>query len=134
SVSNGLTIVAVTRQISVPAGVAGFSITVSTLSDSIPGEPRERIAQTLACDTGTGGIIDTSDVPSIGSVEAGAAGVGDDNVEEGRSEERRVGKKGPSRSATSYGPELGDRRAIACADFVSTLTDALFRIYAPLDR
>ena len=68
--------------ITVPAGVASFTVTVPTLNDSLD-EPNETVPLTIGGITGLGTIVDDDGVPNIGSVEPGQPGVDDDAVTEG---------------------------------------------------
>ncbi len=80
--SNGVTYDSASGQITVPAGVAGFTVTLPTVQDTLI-EPTESVPLTIGGITGTGGILDDDVNPTIKSIEPGAIGTGDDNVIEG---------------------------------------------------
>src|SRR5690606_39056371 len=126
SFSHGVTYDAVTGLITVPAGVTGFSVTVPTLIDSVTGEPIEPVDLGIGGVSGTGGIIDTTGAPSIGSVEAGGPLADDDNVEEGENLVFNVAITGTSTGATTYALVLGGGTATASADYDDVLTNDSF--------
>ena len=76
--------------------------------------------------TGTGGIVDATGVPSISSVEPGAAGVGDNNVNEGLDLVFNVGITGTSTAAVTYSLALAGVTATAGVDFNAVLSNASF--------
>ncbi|MCE5365341.1 Calx-beta domain-containing protein, partial [Pseudomonas anguilliseptica] len=123
--SNGVTYDPATGLVTVPAGVTGFSVSVPTLTDTVTGEPVETVTLTIGGQTGTGGIIDTTGAPTIGSVEAGAPGVADDNVNEGQTLTFNVSINGTSTQPVSYALSLGGT-ATAGSDYNATLTNASF--------
>jgi large repetitive protein len=110
----------------VPAGVTAFSVTVPTLTDAISGEPIETLGLTIGGVQGIGGIIDTSGVPSITTVESGAPGVADDNVNEGSNLVFNVGITGTSTAAVTYSLALAGITATAGTDFNNVLNAASF--------
>ena len=110
--SNGVTYNSTTGQITVPAGVATFTITVPTIQDPIH-ELNETVPLTIGGVTGTGTIIDNDPVPTITSVEPGLPGVGDDAVVEGANLVYNVNLSNPSSTPTSFAFTLGGGTAVA---------------------
>ncbi|MFM9834961.1 MAG: retention module-containing protein, partial [Methylophilaceae bacterium] len=104
--SNGVTYNSTTGQITVPAGVTSFTVTVATVQDPIH-EGNETLPLTIGGVTGTGTIIDDDPVPTITSVEPGAPGVGDDAVIEGTNLVYNVNLSNPSSTPTSFVFNLG---------------------------
>ncbi|WP_279615893.1 beta strand repeat-containing protein [Phytopseudomonas flavescens] len=82
SFSNGVTYNATTGQVTVPAGVTSFTVTVPTLNDTIS-EPTETFTLTVGGKTATATIFDNDAVPTVSAIEVGQAGTADDNVIEG---------------------------------------------------
>ncbi|MFZ6802199.1 hypothetical protein, partial [Undibacterium sp. Di24W] len=67
----------------VPSGVTAFTVTVSTIDDTvIDSASPETLPLVIGGATGTGGILD-NEKPTITTIEPGAPGAGDDNVVEG---------------------------------------------------
>ncbi|MDQ7985749.1 cadherin-like domain-containing protein, partial [Pseudomonas sp. G34] len=82
SFSNGVTYNATTGQVTVPAGVTSFTVTVPTINDTV-NEPTENFSLTVGGKTGTATIIDNDPVPTVKTIDVGQAGTADDNVVEG---------------------------------------------------
>ncbi|MFZ6802200.1 hypothetical protein, partial [Undibacterium sp. Di24W] len=67
----------------VPSGVTAFTVTVSTIDDTvIDSASPETLPLVIGGATGTGGILD-NEKPSVTKVEPGLTGTADDNVTEG---------------------------------------------------
>ncbi|MEO8119085.1 MAG: retention module-containing protein, partial [Rhodoferax sp.] len=78
--SAGVTYNSVTGMITVPVGVASFTVTVATIDDAIiDSASPESLPLVIGGVTGNGGILD-NEQPTITSVEPGAPGLGDNNV------------------------------------------------------
>jgi hypothetical protein len=80
--SDGVSYDAVANTVSVPAGLAGFTVTLPTVDDTAV-EPTETVPLSVGGITGTGGILD-NDQPGVSAIEPGAAGTADDAVTEGQ--------------------------------------------------
>ena len=65
SFTNGVTYNSVTGQITVPAGVTDFAVSIPTLTDTVSGEPLETVELTIGGQTGIGGIIDVNAAPTL---------------------------------------------------------------------
>ena len=108
--SNGVTYNPTTGQVTVPAGVTAFTVTVPTTDDTIS-EPQESVPLTIGGVTGTGLINDNDTPPTIKTVEPGQPGVGDDAVTEGTSLVYNVSLTNASSTPTSYSFTLGGGNA-----------------------
>jgi hypothetical protein len=79
--SDGVTFNSASNEITVPAGVSSFSVTLPTVDDAEV-ESLEFVPVSIGGVSATGGIID-NDHPAITSVEVGTTGISDDNFVEG---------------------------------------------------
>ncbi|WP_264179201.1 retention module-containing protein [Ferribacterium limneticum] len=112
SFSDGVTYNSGTGQISVPAGVTSFTVSVPTVSDSTS-EATENLSLTIGGVVGTGTIIDNDAAPTISSVTAAS-------ITEGGDLAHTVTLSNASSTATSYSFSLGGTTATAGTDFVTT--------------
>ncbi len=103
--SGGVTYDAAQGTITVPAGVASFTVTVPTIDDALV-ELTETLNLTIAGVKATGTILD-NDKPSITGIEVGAPGATDDMVTEGESLVYNVTLNVPSSTAQTYEFTLG---------------------------
>ncbi|WP_372239992.1 retention module-containing protein, partial [Pseudomonas sp. 8BK] len=95
---------------------AGLGFNASVADEDIAGEETTSADVTLPPETGA---------PTIGSVEPGAPGVADDNVNEGETLVFNVSITGTSTQPVSYALSLGGT-ATAGSDYTATLTNASF--------
>ncbi len=123
--SNGVTFDPATGLITVPAGVTTFAVTLATVDDLLVEASPETVPLTIGGVSVTGGILD-NDSPTIRSVEAGAPGVADDNVNEGLDLVFNVALSATTNKAETYSFNLGGGTATAGTDYNSTLTNASF--------
>ncbi len=105
--------------ITVPAGVASFSVSVPTLQDAID-ETDESLLLTVGGVTATGIIVDDDAPPSVTGIEPGAPGSADDVVPEGNVAVFTVSLSGPSVAPLTLLFSLGGGTASA-ADFGAPL-------------
>ncbi|WP_218189572.1 S-layer family protein, partial [Pseudomonas sp. PA15(2017)] len=82
SFSNGVTYNATTGQVTVPAGVSSFTVTVPTINDTVH-EQTETFTLNVGGKVGTATIIDNDPVPTVKTIDVGQPGTADDNVVEG---------------------------------------------------
>jgi Ca2+-binding RTX toxin-like protein len=80
--SSGVTLNAAGDTITVPGGVTSFTVTVPSLADNLI-EGNETYQINVGTLSAIGTIVDTTQGPTIISVEPGAPGIGDDAVPEG---------------------------------------------------
>ncbi|OYT91959.1 MAG: hypothetical protein CFE43_11155, partial [Burkholderiales bacterium PBB3] len=125
SFSNGVTFNPSTGLITVPAGVGSFAVTLPTVDDTLVEASPESVPLTIGGVSATGGILD-NDSPTITTVEPGAPGVSDNNVNEGLNLVFNVGISGPSASAVSYSLALAGVTATPGSDFNNVLSNASF--------
>ncbi|UQY35587.1 Ig-like domain-containing protein [Pseudomonas fulva] len=124
SFSNGVTYNAATGQVTVPAGVTSFSVTVPTINDTVA-EPTETFSLTVGGQTGTATIIDNDAAPSIGSVSAAVDSTGG-QVDEGDNAVFTVNLSNASSTATTFSLALNAGTATAGNDYNGTLTNQSF--------
>ncbi|MFO0121190.1 MAG: Ig-like domain-containing protein, partial [Inhella sp.] len=105
SFSNGVTYNAATGNITVPAGVTSFSVTVGTTQDSTS-EPTETLPLSVGGVSGTGSILDDDGASSIASVSSPSATEGNDLVFD-------VVLTNPSATDTTHSFNLGGGSATA---------------------
>ncbi len=117
--SNGVTYNSTTGEITVPAGVSEFTVTVPTIDDSVlePGA-NETVPLVVGGVTGNGQIID-NEKPTVVTVEPGVPGVGDDAVVEGTDLVYTVTLSGPSNQAQTYSFNLGGGSATEGVDYTN---------------
>ncbi|MEN9657405.1 MAG: hypothetical protein RL571_870 [Pseudomonadota bacterium] len=113
--SNGVTYDPVTGQITVPAGVTNFAVTLPTVDDTLVEITPETVPLTIGGVTATGGILD-NDSPAISKIEVGNPGVADDNVVEGNNLVFNVTLSTATTKVESYAFNLGGGSASA-ADY-----------------
>jgi T1SS-143 domain-containing protein len=120
--SNGVTYNPVTGTITVPPGVANFTVTVPTVDDTLV-EPDETVPLTIGGVTGVGIIVD-NDRATVDTVTAGPAG---GSVVEGGTLTYTVTLSDLTNKATEYDLVLGKAGDTAsAADYVNPLTNASF--------
>ncbi|QZA77772.1 retention module-containing protein [Deefgea tanakiae] len=107
--SNGVTFNPVTGQITVPAGVTSFAVTLPTVDDTII-ENAETVPLTIGGVTATGTITD-NDSQTITTIEPGAVGPAGDSVVEGNALVYNVTLSGASPNPTTYAFSLGGTAA-----------------------
>jgi F0F1-type ATP synthase epsilon subunit len=115
--SDGVTYNSGTGQITVPVGIAHFTVTVSTIDDSIiDSASPETLPLRVGGVTGHGGILD-NEQPTITTVEPGTPGVGDNNVVEGNNLVYTVSLSSTPLIDSTYDFTLGGGTATAGADY-----------------
>ncbi len=127
--------------ITVPAGVAGFTVSVPTVQDSSV-EPDETVPLSIGGKAATGSIIDDDGgQPPITTVEPGQPGAGDDKVTEGGTLVYTVTLGGAPATPATYSFALGggtagagDVGAPAFSDGVVLNTDGTITVPAGVTR
>ncbi|HQQ62932.1 MAG TPA: Calx-beta domain-containing protein, partial [Pseudomonadales bacterium] len=115
--SNGVTISG--GNITVPAGVTTFTISIPTSADTID-EPDETYTLTVGGVSGTGTILDDDPAPAIASVSS-------DSASESSNIVHTVTLTNVSSVSTVFALSLGDVTATGGGvDYTSTLTNAMF--------
>ncbi|MBK7051208.1 MAG: hypothetical protein IPH54_10660 [Rhodoferax sp.] len=110
--SDSVTYDSASKTITVPAGVSAFTVTYSTIDDTVVDSASpETLPLSIGGVSATGGILD-NDKPSITTVEVGAAGVSDDNVLEGKALVYNVTLSAPTTIASTYSFVLGSGGAL----------------------
>ncbi|SHK95974.1 beta strand repeat-containing protein, partial [Phytopseudomonas punonensis] len=124
SFSNGVTYNATTGQITVPAGVTSFTVTVPTINDTVS-EPTETFTLTVGGQTGTAAIVDNDAAPAVGSVSAAVDGTGG-QVDEGDNAVFTVNLTNASSTPTTFSLSLNAGTATAGSDYNAALTNQSF--------
>ncbi|MER0043315.1 Ig-like domain-containing protein [Pseudomonas sp. MGal98] len=124
SFSNGVTYNAATGQVTVPAGVTSFTVTVPTINDTVS-EPSENFSLTVGGKTGTATIIDNDAAPSVGSVSAAVDSTGG-QVDEGDNAVFTVNLSNASSTPTTLSLALNAGTATAGSDYNAALTNQSF--------
>ncbi|WP_416638820.1 Calx-beta domain-containing protein [Pseudomonas sp. OHS18] len=124
SFSNGVTYNAATGQVTVPAGVTSFTVTVPTINDTVS-EPTESFTLTVGGQTGTAAIIDNDAAPTVGSVSAAVDSSGG-QVDEGDNAVFTVNLSNASSTPTTFSLALNAGTATAGSDYNAALTNQSF--------
>ncbi len=124
SFSNGVTISG--GNITVPAGVDTFTVTVPTINDNIDEPSPETFTLTVGGVTGTGNITDDDGVPTITHVGDTNPSIDSVTVPEGTDAVFTVNLSNPSSSNLIYGLNLQNGSATSGDDYNAGLTDASF--------
>ena len=124
SFSNGVTYNAATGQVSVPAGVTSFTVSVPTLNDTVH-EQTETFSLTVGGQTGTATIIDNDAAPTVGSVSAAVDSAGG-QVDEGDNAVFTVNLTNASSTATSFSLALNPGSALPGFDYNAALNNQSF--------
>ncbi len=124
SFSNGVTYNAATGQVTVPAGVTSFTVTVPTINDTVS-EPTETFSLTVGGKTGTATIIDNDAAPSVSTVSAAVDSTGG-QVDEGDNAVFTVNLTNASSTPTTFSLALNPGTAVAGSDYNATLTNQSF--------
>ncbi|PZW49207.1 Calx-beta domain-containing protein, partial [Pseudomonas sp. URMO17WK12:I2] len=124
SFSNGVTYNATTGQVTVPAGVTSFTVTVPTINDTVS-EPTESFTLTVGGQTGTATIIDNDAAPTVGSVSAAVDSTGG-QVDEGDNAVFTVNLTNASSTPTTFSLALTPGTAVAGSDYNAALTNQSF--------
>ena len=114
--SNGVTLAG--GNISVPAGVTSFTVTVPTVNDTVS-EPAEAFTLSVGGVTGTGNITDNDSTPTITHVGDGS--INNVTVTEGSSAVFTVNLSNPSSTATSFAMSLADGSAVLADDYTNAM-------------
>ncbi len=124
SFSNGVTISG--GNITVPAGVDTFTVTVPTINDNIDEPSPETFTLTVGGVTGTGNITDNDGTPTITHVGDTNPSIDSVTVPEGTDAVFTVNLSNPSSSNLIYGLNLQNGSATSGDDYNAGLTDASF--------
>ncbi|MBV7564673.1 Ig-like domain-containing protein [Pseudomonas sp. sia0905] len=124
SFSNGVTYNAATGQVTVPAGITSFTVTVPTVDDTVF-EPAENFTLTIGGKTGTATIIDNDAAPTVGSVSSAVDSNGG-QVDEGDNAVFTVNLTNASSTPTTFSLALNAGTATAGSDYNGTLTSQSF--------
>ncbi|AEF23225.1 Ig-like domain-containing protein [Pseudomonas fulva] len=124
SFSNGVTYNAATGQVTVPAGVTSFTVTVPTIDDTVS-EPTETFSLTVGGKTGTATIIDNDPVPTVSTVSSAVDNSGG-QVDEGDNAVFTVNLTNASSTPTTFSLALNAGTATAGSDYNGTLTNQSF--------
>ncbi|OLU29064.1 Ig-like domain-containing protein, partial [Pseudomonas sp. PA27(2017)] len=124
SFSNGVTYNAATGQVTVPAGVTSFSVTVPTINDTVF-EPTETFTLTVGGKTGTATIIDNDTAPTVSTVSSAVDSTGG-QVDEGDNAVFTVNLTNASSTPTTFSLALNAGTATAGSDYNGTLTNQSF--------
>ncbi len=124
SFSNGVTYNAATGQVTVPAGITSFTVTVPTVDDTVF-EPAENFTLTIGGKTGTATIVDNDAAPTVGSVSSAVDSSGG-QVDEGDNAVFTVNLTNASSTATTFSLALNAGTATAGSDYNGTLTSQSF--------
>ncbi|WP_256205856.1 MULTISPECIES: Calx-beta domain-containing protein [unclassified Pseudomonas] len=124
SFSNGVTYNAANGTVTVPAGVTSFTVTVSTVDDTVF-EPAENFTLTVGSKTGTATIVDNDAAPTVGSVSSAVDSTGG-QVDEGDNAVFTVNLTNASSTATTFSLALNAGTATAGSDYNGTLTNQSF--------
>ena len=118
--SNGVTISSDGNSLIVPAGVTTFTMSVPT---SIDGLYEPGADETLLLNVGgvtAQALISDNDLPiSVFNIELGAAGTGDDAIQEGQSAVFTVTLSAPSSMATEFSYAFGSNTATLGVDYAN---------------
>ncbi|MEQ9725133.1 Calx-beta domain-containing protein [Pseudomonas sp. WHRI 8822A] len=124
SFSNGVTYNAATGQVTVPAGVTSFTVTVPTINDTVS-EPTETFSLTVGGQTGTATIIDNDAAPTVSTVSAAVDSTGG-QVDEGDNAIFTVNLTNASSTPTTLSLALTPGTAVAGSDYNAALTNQSF--------
>nr|WP_312230039.1 Calx-beta domain-containing protein [Pseudomonas sp.] len=124
SFSNGVTYNAATGQITVPAGVTSFTVSVPTLNDTVH-EQTETFSLTVGGQTGTATIIDNDAAPTVSTVSAAVDSTGG-QVDEGDNAVFTINLTNASSTATSFSLALNPGSALPGFDYNAALTNQSF--------
>ena len=104
--------------ISVPAGVTSFTVTVPTVNDTVS-EPAEAFTLSIGGVTGTGNITDNDGTPTITHVGDGT--INNVTVTEGTSAVFTVNLSNAASTATSFALTLADGSAVLADDYTNAM-------------
>jgi predicted secreted protein len=109
--------------VSVPAGVTSFTVTVPTVNDTV-NEAAENFTLVIGGVTGTGNITDNDGAPTITKVgtAGSAAGVNEVTVTEGAAAVFTVNLSNASSTATTFALTLANGSATLTNDYLNTMT------------
>ncbi|WP_218189112.1 S-layer family protein, partial [Pseudomonas sp. PA1(2017)] len=124
SFSNGVVYNAITGQVTVPAGVTSFTVTVPTINDTVF-EPTETFSLTVGGKTGTATIIDNDPVPTVSTVSSAVDNAGG-QVDEGDNAVFTVNLSNASSTPTTFSLALNAGTAVAGSDYNGTLSNQSF--------
>ena len=124
SFSNGVVYNAITGQLTVPAGVTSFTVTVPTINDTVS-EPTETFSLTVGGKTGTATIIDNDAAPTVSTVSPAVDSAGG-QVDEGDNAVFTVNLSNASSTPTTFSLALNAGTATAGSDYNGTLTNQSF--------